>query len=685
MRSPSSPRARRLAAATMASMMVGLMLVGCEIADPEMPRYTMHLTVPLGEERLDIADVVDDEDYLVTLEDGSLGFLVEGDPDTVSFDFDLAADINPQAISGEIGNFEISVGDPVHFDFELVDLYPDAAGLDGATVPLPAFGFSSPSGAEDIADLQSATLSAGTLTVTLFNGLPVPVSALSGPDRLVLDVVDPADLRVLTSMAFDPIAPGSQAIQSVDLAGVVLPGALSVTISGGSPGSDGTPVFVDAAALITVDAAFTDLEVSAAEAVLDAQEFTTSFDTDLPDDYAVTHAVIGQGNVTLAMLNEMSIPCQTMVSWADIQDLDGQPLTLVVDLDPGAETTREVDFSGHVVRAPAGTELTVLTATVTVTSPGSGGLVVPMQADQGVQATLDGGRIEFSSVTGTVPESSYDFDPFVEELDLPDELEGLSMPQASMTLVFENSAGVTARTDLTLVGTSDDGSYNTLLVQEEIAAAGDERSTVTTIVLDDTNSSIVEFLADLPREISLTGGVSLGGDGSIGTVHWDDDVVVSWQIASPVEVVIESSRLFGDIKELDLGQDTRERLADYAGRATVELEVLNHFPVGIEVSLLFSPDSTTVKTDPLLVVGPAVIAPGIVDPATHTVTEPTTSHPTLVLSAADMQLIASETLYEVYEIVLPSTNGQAVRVLTSDYVTVSGLIDLNVNVHADDD
>lgn len=683
---PSLPRQlRQSVAAMLLAMLVGLILTGCEIAEPELPTYTTSVAVPLGQERLDIADVVDDEDYLIAMEDGTLGFQVEGDPDTVSLDLELAADIPSQTVSGDLGNFSLDVASPPSFDFALVDLYPAAAALDGMTMPVPGFQFTTASDPEDLADLDSATLSAGTLTVTVSNGLPVPVSAASGPDRLVLELVDPGTGSAVVTLEFDPIAGGSQAQRVADLAGVTLPGALSVRLAGGSPGSGGSPVLVDASAAIAVDAQFSDLEVSSANAVVGAQEFTTSFDTDLPDDYAVEQAVIAGGSVSLTVTNEMPMPCQAVVRWPEIVNLDDEVLELVVDLAGDESATESLSFAGYLVRAPAGQQLSVLAAEVAVTSPGSGGLAVPLSATDGVRADLSGGRIEFGSVTGAVPALSYDFDPLEEEIDLPDELEGLSFTHASIVLELTNSAGINAQSDLYLRGVNADGREESLVIQEQILAAEDGRASTTRIELNEGNSTVVEFLNNLPTEISLTGGVELGGDGSVGTVRPDDFAVVNWEIIAPVEVVIESSQMYGDPEELDLDEDIRDNIEDYAGDAAVNLRVLNHLPVGVEASILFSPDTTTIKTQPILVIGPVSVDAADVDPGTHTVSEPRVSTPTISLTADEVRLLATEGLHQIFEVTLPSTDGNPVRVLTTDYVEITGLIDLDVNIHDTDD
>jgi hypothetical protein len=660
-----------------------LAVAGCDIAKPELPRYQTRLALPLGEERLDIADIVDDEDYLIEMPDGALGFEVAGDPDSVAFDLDLSATIDPETVRGDLGAFALDLGDPVAVDFLLSELYPAATALDGTITPVPPFGFDLASEPEDIEDVESATLTAGTLTVTVQNGLPVPVSAISGPDRLDLDLVDPATGAVLATVSFDPIAAGGQAEQQSDLAGVELPGDIAVRLRGGSPGSAGAPVLVDAAATIAVAAAFTELEVSAAVAVIGPQIFETSFTTDLPADYEVERATIRGGTVQLSVQNELAIPTLAVVAWPRIMDLDDAPMRIEIDLGPGASATRLADFAGYRVQALPGEYLTELVATVTVTSPGSGDHAVAVRSDEGLSADLGGGEISFGSVTGVVPTLRYDIDPMIESIDLPDELEGIGLTRATLELTVTNTAAVDAVADLQLVGTSAEGHQRSLAVHEAIAGAAVDRISVTRIVLDETNSDIVDFLNNLPTEIALTGGVDLGGSGQVGTVRIDDHAILDWRIVSPVEVVVASSHLYGDPDDLGFDEDTRDLIRDHAGRADVQLEIVNHLPVGVELRMLFGTDEDTVKLLPLLAAGPVTVAAGDVDPATGEVATPRISRPTVSLTADQTRLLATEGLLSVLEVVLPSTDGQTVRVLTTDYVTVRGLVSLDVMVHDD--
>ncbi len=659
-----------------------MLAAGCEIAEPKLPTFTTQVSVPLGEERLDVADALDGEEYLTELEGHTLGFTVDGDPDTVSLDFDLAADIAAQTIDQSLGAFAIDLDAPVDIDFALAQLYPPAAAFDGQTVPVPPFPLIQTSDPEDIEDVESATLSAGTLVVTVHNGLAVPIGADSGPDQLVLELVDPATDDAFATVVFDVIGPLADASRTADLAGANLPGAASVRLVGGSPGSGGLPVLVDAETSITVRADFQGLEVTQAVAVVPAQSFTSSFSTELPDDYGVLEAVIEGGGTTVSAANEMSIPCQAVITWPDVVDLDDQPLTVTFDLAPHTQLARDVTFAGRIVRAPTPTPLHHLTAELVVTSPGSNGLPVALDADAGLHADVAPGNLRFATVTGTVPELTYAFDPLQEDIDLPEELAGLELTAATLTLELENSAGVAATANFELAGTSSGGVLRTLSVQDQIAPAVEGRAAVTLVTLDQTNSEIVAFLNNLPTEITLAGGITTT-PGEVGTVRSGDRAVVRWRIVAPVEVIVHDSHLYGDPEDLDLDDDTRDLLRDHAGAALADLEVLNHLPLGVELRLLFSADSTSIETDPLLAIGPIAVPAATRDPQTHLVSAPSLSRPQVALTTAEARLLGTEGLFSLIEVHLPDSGGEAARVLTTDYLTVRGIIRLDVEVSDD--
>lgn len=663
-------------------LLPGLWLIaGCEVNSPEMPSFDSSVVVPLGVERVEVLDALDDEDYLVQELDGSVSFFIEGDPDTMDFAFDLATDVQPQSIRQGLGNFDLAAMDPLAYGFTLGEIWAPAAGVTNLVTPVPPFPIDVLSPGQDLPDIDSATLASGSASITVTNGLPVPISANAGPDRIELVLENPADGAALATFHFDEILPGGTATQAADLAGVVLPGQVRVRLTGGSPGSGASAVVVNGDDSIAVDAVFSDLVVSEATAVVDAQSFATNFDTELPTDYEILQAVIESGSIGLDVANDMPIPCTAVMTWPAIVDLDGNPLITSFDLAPFESASRTVDFTGRIVDG-GGAALTALTADVDIVTPGSGAGTVTLAATDGLTASLTGGTIAFSSVTGVVPTQEVAIDPVEEEIDLPDELDGLELTAATMLLHVANSSGLPGQVDVVLTGTSATGSIRTLTVSREIEAAIERATRTTTIILDESNSSLVEFMNNLPESVTLAGAVSVGGVS--GTVHADDYAVVDWEITAPVEVVINDATIETDPDALDVDDDIRDMINDHIRGARLETEILNHLPMGVEVRILAGTDTLTLAQAPALEIGPFSVTAAIVDPATHTVAEAVTSTQRIDLSAEQARILGQPDLFTLIAVRMPSTDGAPIRLMASDYLEVRGMIRIDFEVSDDE-
>jgi len=656
------------------------LLGGCEINKPEMPTFDTALSVPLGVERIDIMEAVEDEDYLVVDGNGGLSFFIEGDPDTMDFDFDLSADVAGQTVQEGLGNFDLPAPDPLDYEFLLGDIWAPAAGQTDLATAVPPFPIAVVSGDQDIPDIDNAMLESGSLTVTVSNGLPVPISAPNGPDQLIIYLEDPADGAVVTTLTFGTIAAGAVAEQTADLAGATLPGTIRVRLAGGSPGSGGQVVTVNGTDAIDVNAAFSALVVSSAQAVVEAQTFHSSFDTELPADYEITDAVISSGTLDVTLTNDMPVPCTAVLSWSQLVNLSDQPLQAIYNLAPGQTLLQTVDFAGRILQAGPD-PITALTADLDINTPGSSGATVTLDSGDGLTADVAPATINFSSVTGEVPAYDVAIEPIEEEIDLPDEMDGLELTAATMVLRLTNTSGLPGDVDLTLTGVAENGSTRDLHVNEQILPSISREPGVTSIVLDQTNSSLVDFLNNLPEQITLDGTVAVGGDGASGTVHANDYAAIAWDITAPVEVIITGSTIAGDPDDLGIDQDVRDIINDHARGARVETEILNHMPVGVELRILAAVDTTNISTNPLLVIGPLTLAPATVDPVTHMVLDAVISRPIITLTELEARVFGLEGLHTVVEATLPSTDGQPVRMMSTDYIEVRGIVQLDVEVN----
>ncbi|MBK7701624.1 MAG: hypothetical protein IPI34_01395 [bacterium] len=307
---------RRTAAAVL--LAACLAAAGCEIADPALPVFTTRVSVPIGTHELTVTELLEDQDYVSAGPDSLLVFGAEGDTTSVDLDLDLTAELAGLDVAAELGAFALPDQPPRTAGFTLAEIAPELAGLPPVPLPVPAFTIDLQSDPAPLDRLESARLAAGRLEVRLRNGLPVPVSGASSPERLVAEVLDDAG-AVVTTVIFDgEIAPGDSAAVQADLAGAVLSGGLAVRLQGGSPGA--AAAVVTPAASLSVTMLLTGLVVDEATARVEALCFRESGGADLPDDFGVLSATVGSGALDLALDSGLDLPCAARVTFPQMRD-----------------------------------------------------------------------------------------------------------------------------------------------------------------------------------------------------------------------------------------------------------------------------------------------------------------------------------------------------------------------------
>jgi hypothetical protein len=672
-------------------LVTGLVLVaglgagaGCEIAPPELPRFTSTITVPLGRQRVTAAEIAADESFLAVGADSLLSLTISGGSDTLSVAAELAADLPATTVAATLGDFAPIGGAPVGFDFALRAIYPAAVSLDGATVTVPPFSFDLDGAPADLPNLIAARVASGRLEVTVVNGLPVTVSGAVPPARVAVALIDPGTGATLATVLFPaPIAAGATVTASADLAGIALPDSIGVRLTGGSPGA-ATPVTIDADARLRLSASLRDLRVVEATALVGAQAFTAVATVALPDSVRVVTAEITEGTLNLTVDNDLAIPCVASLTFPEIAGPDGQPLTTSLTLPARSGGTRALALAGSRLVAPGAVPLAALRLEAAVTSPGGGSLPVTLAADDALRATVAPTRLRFGAVTGVIPARQFAIAPITAHLDLPDELSGVSLTSAALTLVVDSAIDLPARLAATLTGRSSAGAVATVEVLRDLPPSSQPDPEGGEIVLDEGNSAIVDFLNNLPTEITLTGVVTVGGDGVIGTVRPGDRAVIGWRLDAPLRVIVLGSVVRGDPQPLELDAEARERLAGHLGAVRIVTDIVNHLPLGVEIRILVGEDPATLADAPQLVVGPLTASAGQLDPDLLTVRDATLTRGETALTAAQAELLTRAGLQIVVEVTLPGSNGQTVSLRASDWLTVTGCVQIELEVSDDE-
>jgi hypothetical protein len=679
----SVPSPRRLVGGL--ALLAGLCAAaGCEIAQPELPRFTTTITVPLGAQRVTAVEIADDESFLAVGADSLLFLAISGDRDTLSVAADLSAELPATTIAATLGEFAPVSGAPVGFDFALRAIYPAAAPLNGATVAVPPFTFNLAGAPADLPGISAARVAGGRLEVTVTNGLPVAVSDADPPARVSVALIDPATGATLASVLFPaPIAAGATATASADLAGITLPDSVGVRLTGGSPGA-ATPVTIDADARLRLSAGLRDLRVAEATALVGAQAFTATATVALPDSVRIVAAEITEGTLTVTVDNGLAIACVASLALPEVVGPDERPLTTSLALPARGRGTCSLALAGARLVAPDAAPLAALRLEATVASPGGGDRPVTLAAGDALRATVAAARLRFGAVTGVIPERRFAIAPITERLDLPDELSGVSLTGATLTLVVDSPIDLPARLSATLTGRSATGTVATVEVQRDLPAVSQPDAGDGEIVLDEGNSAIVDFLNNLPTEITLTGLVTVGGGGGIGTVRPGDRAVVGWRLDAPLRVIVHGSVVRGNPQPLALDADARDRLAGHLGAVRVVTDIVNHLPLGVEIRILAGEDPATLAESPLLVVGPLTASAGRLDPDLRTVHDATRTRGEVTLTAAEAEILTRAGLQMIVEVTLPGSDGQVVALRATDWLTVTGCVLIDLEVSDDD-
>jgi hypothetical protein len=672
------PRNRRHLILTAAAFTIILIVAaGCEIQDPALPTFSTRLSVPIGSHEITVSELIEDQDYLYAGGDSVLTFQIDGDTTSVVLDLDLSADLEGQNIDAEIGLISLPASDPLIFGFLLEDIFPGAGSLPPGPVPVPAFDFDLESDPSIIEDIESAHIASGELRFVLRNNLPIPMSGTSAPEQISIDLIEPFSGAILTSAVFESaIAPGDTATAVADLAGVTLPSSVAIALVGGSAGGFAADGLAPEDGL-EVSLELVDVTMDAATAVIDAQVFSDGGTIDLPNDLQVMTATLATGEISIDLGNDLPIDCLVVLEFPDIQLASGAPATLNIDLPAGGTNSAVMDLAQAVISADAGATLSELTWSITASSAGSEGTAVTIAATDRLNATLAPTTLTFAEVTGYIPEETFALDPTSEELDLPDELDGLQLTSATLTLEIFNGTGVGGTLDISLLGTSADGSSSTLAAVAQIAA-DDAKDMRTVVTLDETNSNIAEFLSTMPETVTLSGEMRIGGPDQIGTIRPGDSARLTWGLDAPLRLMITESQLDQAPIALDLDTDTREQLDEHLVQADVIAEVSNHFPFAVELFIQVGPDSTAAVNDPELVIGPLSVEAGSLDNVGGWVSQAVTSQLEIALSTNDIRAFTRPGAFTAVVAHIMGTNGEEIVVRIGDKLNIRGAISAEI-------
>lgn len=283
----------------------------------------------------------------------------------------------------------------------LGQLCPACVPYNGAVVPKPAFTATLSSDVPLPVDLDSLTLTQGTLQVRVTNRLsfdPIRPSAASGAGRGRITVTIMNAGTVLATHVIDgattAFAPGATLVETIALTSAGLPRTIGGSVNFGvtidSPAGD--PVTVNTAEFILIEAAEASFGASAAKVRVQNRHVSAEQATlDLAGIDAELTNRVQRGALLLEIANPFTVGGLLTAT------LSAPGVTLVRSLPvvPGASRVA-LDFTGAELRSLFGSP----NVTLSVSGPVSGSSAAPVLVLPG-QALTAAGRLELYITTNT--------------------------------------------------------------------------------------------------------------------------------------------------------------------------------------------------------------------------------------------------------------------------------------------
>jgi hypothetical protein len=301
---------------------------------------------------------------------------------------------------------------------------------------------------------------------------------------------------------------------------------------------------------------------------------------------------------------------------------------------------------------------------VTADVPGSGGQQVAVNQSDSFLVQADLTSLTFGSVTGVFSSTDASFDAESFAIDIPTGFDSLELVSAVLTLDVENGTNLPGYLDIHLIGNNG----KQLLLTGDIAPGSSGSPVITTI----TNSEIADFMSPIPSNVQAGGTVTFGDAVTQSTINANDFVFSRVGIVAPLEMVINESRIETDITRESINQSDIDMVTDHVIQAGFVYNIVNHLPLGASIEIFLGPDSTTLYSNPSLTIGPLAINAAPVSGAGLVLDTAATGYQEIMLTNADIQILKSDTLYIGQELILNGSNGQSVKLMQNDYITVIG-------------
>ena len=398
-----------------------------------------------------------------------------------------------------------------------------------------------------------------------------------------------------------------------------------------------------------------------------------------PSRLQVVEAVVASGELRFDMRNNMPENVRVKLYFQDI--VRGEMLELSEVIPAEADTTLRLALGGMVFRPTPGRGLGVIRDIRGNMDVETSGL--RLIAEQMVDWRFVPTPISFRTLRGYIIDMGIPFATGPVKVALPPDFDGVEA--ATMEISLSNGIAFTRMFSMKVTATEDATGRRSasLDLPEEygdLSEGNSDHPVHTRLLLDETNSNILELLNLKPATIDIAGDIQLHGVRE-GQVSRSDGIDIQVAIRSPLDAPFEEHTALSEPKNISIDTITRGRIAKTTG-GTLTLDLANGLPIGVGIRLLMGTDADRLLESPAFRVpreGDIAVGTGPVDAVTGLVREPVVHRERVTLTAAEAVLFSRSRLKSRMVITTQTTNGRRVRIVDSDAVkmTVQARIDVS--------
>jgi hypothetical protein len=641
----------------LATAAVAFLATGCGLRSPEAPTWNVQLAIPLAADTVRVRDIVERTDMLRGSGDTVSFHSSASVPETQVGDALVVTSFAGTQMSAELGTFTIAAPAPIHDVVSLQEISPVPISGGTGGVAIPAFTFPAQERTVTIGTsggFESAAVTRATLSLTVTNHLGLSIDALH------LIASDPASGDVIFAWDF----PGTLAQGGTTNVSLALPAPGSTLYLGSSvtmeiDGHSAGGVTVQDTGNLDVDVAFAgNIEVTTATAQVPAQQIARRLATSLDASHRISSAAFRSGTLAVSVENRSPVGGTVNLQFRELTDPThgGAPLTSTVSLPPNGTEMQYIPLAGLTYSSQTPNALTVDAMVSTETTPGS----VTMSSGDGFTLNTSGSGIVFESVTGVLDTTRVALSSSSVDIDVPDGLTGTSFDRARCTLTLHTNANVPGHVELWITGRAHDGRTVTLtqgnnglppVVLPLVAGEGG------TLIVDETNSNIVDFMSNLPERIEVSGSAVVGDGVTNGSIARTDVVSGTFDIQLPLSLSLaQPVTVTTAVDSLRIDDDTRKQIDKHLRGLEIVADLENGLPFGAAVTLVVS-RTRAGASDTVAVQGQTTVLHAIVAAASGETHVPGRSHVQLALDEADIPILTAPQLYMKSFATLAATAG----------------------------